>query len=58
MIDWNKLLNKPHINQIGQIVDNYSSEYYGMIPITDLEINELFRSVMGDLVINRIVASN
>ncbi len=51
-MNWNHLINLPSINGVtlrasDQINGNLTLEALGMIPMSDLAINEIFRSVMG-----------
>lgn len=51
-MNWNNIVNLPSINGVtlnasDQINGNFTLESLGMIPMSDLMINDIFRSVMG-----------
>lgn len=51
-MNWNNLTNLPTINGVtlnanDQINGNFTLESLGMIPMSDLMINDIFRSIMG-----------
>ena len=51
-MNWNNLTHLPTINGVtlkasDQINGNFTLESLGMIPMSDLMINDIFRSVMG-----------
>ena len=51
-MNWNELKNLPSINGVtlkasDQINGNFTLESFGFIPLSDLAINDIFRSVMG-----------
>lgn len=51
-MNWNALKHLPTINGVtlkadDQLDGNFTLESLGMIPMSDLAINEIFRSVMG-----------
>lgn len=51
-MNWNNLTHLPTINGVtlkadDQINGNFTLEALGMIPMSDLMINDIFRSVMG-----------
>lgn len=52
VMNWNNLTHLPTINGVtlkgnDQISENFTLETLGFLPMSDLGINELFRSVMG-----------
>ena len=51
-MNWNVLTNLPTINGVtlrgdDQIDGNFTLESLGFLPLSDLTINDIFRSVMG-----------
>lgn len=51
-MEWNNMKHLPKINGVtlyagDQMNGNFTLESLGMIPMSDLGINEIFRSVMG-----------
>lgn len=51
-MNWNNLTHLPSINGVTlkaseQLNGNFTLETLGLIPMSDLQINDIFRSVMG-----------